>query len=444
MRIQVALKGFEPIISAVLSENNISNISIDTSIYDYIDDILELVKDNEKYKDIAQKLINAKIYISLHHFIPINAVHDCNKCLKYISRVPFLKDDKKLYNSICAQKAHSLLNSGMNFEGILTLNELQAKMLMDKDSFDYQSLFDIADRLCAIYIKFNCYDIALEYSNLEIKTANENKDDALLAIAYRTRSKLFYLRNLDECQNSLNMVDKCLKKSKSARIKLNNRIYRSIVNLSYNNLKNDTNLIDNVEEMAREAWNNNLNRAYIQSNLVLAALYLKRGKDGDLLISEKKALTAIDYSIRFGIPSYLWQLYNISAIISIRLEKSKKETERCFKCAYNILKSQNMLFIGKKELCYSNILAISNIAYYFRRNFSQSVFNSCMSAISFFNENQSDENTAAMPKQTMLDKGGIDWLYGITNSQFPKLLFCDVLQSPLLKDDETKYFIALT
>ena len=441
---ELALNGFEPIISAVSNANNFSNISIDTSIYDYIDDILEIVKNNEKHKEVAIKLINTKIYITLHYFIPINAVRDCNKCLKYISEVPFLKDDKKLCNSIFAQKAHSLLNSGMNFEGILTLNELQAKMLIDRDSFDYQSIFDIADRLCAIYTKFNCFDIATEYSNLEIKTAEENKDYALLAIAYRTRSKLFYLRDLDECQNSLNMVDKCLQKSKSSRIELNNRIYRSIVKLSDTNLKNDDSLIDEVEKMARKAWNNNFNRAYIQSNLVLAALYLKRGEEGDLLVSEKKAQIAIDYSTRFGIPSYLWQLYNISAIISIRLEKSKKETERCFKCAYNILKAQNMLFIGKKELCYSNILAISNIAYYFRHNFSQSAFYSHISTISFFDENQSDEKNMTMPKQTALEKESIDRLYEITNSQFPKLLFCDASQRPLLKDDETKYFIALT
>lgn len=76
------------------------------------------------------------------------------------------------------------------------------------------------------------------------------------------------------------MVEKCLQKSKSSRIELNNRIYRSIVKLSDTNLKNDDSLIDEVEKMARKAWNNNFNRAYIQSNLVLAALYLKLGEGG--------------------------------------------------------------------------------------------------------------------------------------------------------------------
>lgn len=441
---ELALKGFEPIISDVSSKNNFSNISIDTSVYDYIDDILDIIKYKEEYKNVAKKLINTKIYITLHYFIPINAIRDCNKCLNYISQVPFLKDDRKLTNSICAQKAHSLLNSGMNFEGILILNELQAKLLIDKDGFNYQSMFDIADRLCAIYIKFNCYSIALEYSNIEIKIAKENNDDSLLAIAYRTRSKLFYLKDFNECQNSLNMVDSCLQKSESARIGLNNRIYRTIVNLSDVDLRKDSNFIYDVEEMAREAWANNFNRAYIQSNLVLATLYLKRGEKNDLLISEKKAITAINYSVRFGIPSYLWQLYNIISIINIRLDKSKKEIERNFFSAYNILRAQNLLFIGKKDLCYSNILAISNIAYYLRHNCTQRIFNSHMSAISFFHEEYSDKNTIAMPKQTTLEKEALDQLYEITNTPFPELLFCSNPKRPLLKDNETGYFIALT
>lgn len=439
----LALEEFQPIITAVSRETNLSNISIDTSIYDYIDDILTIIKSQEKYKDVAQKLINAKIYITLHHFIPINAVRDCNKCLEYISQVPFLKDDKILTNSIFAQKAHSLLNSGMNFEGILTLNELQAKMLMDKSGFDYQSIFDIVDRLCAVYIKFNCYSIAKEYSNLEIKIAMENNNDSLMAIAYRTRSKLYYLQNYDECQNSLELVNSYLQKSPSARINLNNRIYKNIVNLSYNARTDDNSIIE-AEKMIEEAQKNNFNRAYIQGNLLLAAMYLKRGEKSDMLTAEARANAALDYSIRFGISSYLWQLHNITAIINLRLGKSKNEIKKQFNSAFNILRAQNMLFIGKKELCYSNILAISNIAFFTRHHYTQDYFNSRLSAISYFNDEYSNKEVIATPQQTALEKENMAHLYKITDSLYPTLLFCSNPQVPLLKDDETGYFIALT
>ena len=122
----------------------------------------------------------------------------------------------------------------------------------------------------------------------------------------------------------------------------------------------------------------------------------------------------------------------------MRLGRSKKEIERNFSSAYNILRAQNMLFIGKKELCYSNI------AYYLRHNCTQRVFNSHMSAISFFHDEYSDENTITMSKQTTFEKESLDQLYEITNSQFPKLLFCNKPEKPLLKDDVTGYFIALT
>ena len=439
----LAMKEYEPIINAVSRENNFSNKSIDTSIYDYIDDILDIIKNEEKYKDIAKKLINTKIYITLHHLIPINAVRDCNKCLEYILRVPFLKDDRKLINSICAQKAHSLLNSGMNYEGILMLNELQVKMMMDKSEFDYQSIFDIADRLCAVYIKFNCYDISHEYNNLEIKIAMENHDYSLLAIAYRTRSKLYYLRDYDECMNSLSQVDNCLQKSPSNRIELNNSIYRNIVELSYNIGTYDNSIIK-TEKMVQKARNSNLNRAYIQGHLLLSALYLKRGRPNDLLTAEAKANIALNYSIRFGISSYLWQIHNITAIINSRLGKNKEEIKKQFNSAFNILRAQNMLFIGKKNLCYSNILAISNIAFFIRHQYTQDYFNSKMSVISYFNEDDSNQKSITMPKQILLEKENLDYLYKITSSSRPELLFCDDPKVPLLKDEKTGYFIALT
>lgn len=439
----LALNEFEPIIKIVSKETNFSNITVDTSIYEYIDDILDIIKNKEDYKDIAQRLINTKIYITLHHLIPINAVCDCNRCLNYISQVPFLKDDKKLINSICAQKAHSLLNSGMNYEGTLLLNELQVKIMINESEFDYQSIFDITDRLCAVYIKFNCYNIALEYSNLEIKIATENHDDSLLAIAYRTRSKLFYLRNYDECIHSLNLVDRYLQDSKQNRIWLNNCIYKKIVELSYN-INCDNNSIAETEIIVKKAQDCHFNRTYIQGNFLLSALYLKRGTPHDLLKAEFKAKAALDGSIRFGISSYLWQLYNITAIINLRLGKSNEEVYKQFDSAFNILKAQNMLFIGKRDLCYSNILAISNIAFFIRHNHTQDYFYSKMSAISYFNGDDNYSNSITMPKQILLENEKMDYLYKITNSTHPELLFCDAPQIPLLKDNPTGYFIALT
>lgn len=440
----LALKTFQPIIDIAQKDNNLSNISIDTSIYDYIDDVLDIIKNRDDYKDVARQLLNKKIYITLHHFIPINAVRDCNRCLKYISHSSCLKNDKILENSIFAQKAHALLNSGMNFEGMLQLNELQSRMMMNKSEFDNKSLFEIIDRLCAIYIKFNCYSIAQNYSDLEVKIATEYDNASLASIAFRTRSKLYYLQNHKLCIDSLDMVDKYLQKSPSLRIELNNKIYRNIANLSYVDLKQDSSSIDDTIKTAEQAQNNKLNRAYIQSHLLLAAMYLKRGEKGDLQIAEGKAKIALDYSVRFGIPSYLWQIYNITAIIYKRLRKSKNEINRQFESAFDVLRAQNLLFIGKKDLCYSNMLAICNFAFYLRKNFTQDIFNSRMSQVSYFSETDMNESTITLSRQTAIDKESLDHLYKKANSNMPCLLFGNRDNIPLLRDDKTGYFIALT
>ena len=271
----------------------------------------------------------------------------------------------------------------------------------------------------------------------------KNHDDSLLAIAYRTRSKLYYLQNYNECMNSLSLVDNCLQKSQSTRIGLNNGIYRNIVDFSYNMGTYNDSIIE-TEKIVKKAQDSNLNRAYIQGHLLLSAMYLKLGTPSDLLTAEAKAKTELNCSIRFGISSYLWQLHNITAIIDLRLGKCKEEVEKQFNSAFNILKAQNMLFIGKKDLCYSNILAISNIAFFIRHHYTQDYFNSRMSAISYFNEDDSNPKSITMPKQISLEKEKLDQLYKITSSSRPKLLFCDAPKVPLLKDDITGYFIALT
>ena len=96
----------------------------------------------------------------------MNAAIECDRSIEYIKSSPDLKKDKRFIHSLLVQKAHALLNSGMNLEGELVLKELQAKWLVSNEDFDSKSVFDMLDRLCAIYIKLNCFDIAFDYGNL--------------------------------------------------------------------------------------------------------------------------------------------------------------------------------------------------------------------------------------------------------------------------------------
>lgn len=438
--IEKAFEIFTPIINLIKKVDNISNINIDLSIYEYLDDIIKLLKDKPEYYNLSKNVINSKIYITLHHFVPINAASECDKNIANIKKSPVLKNDNKLINSLLVQKAHSLLNSGMNLEGELILKELQAKWLVSKEDFDFKSVFDMVDRLCAISIKFNCFDMAYNYSQLELSLIDQNKDASLAAIAYRTRSKLFYLNNLDECKDSLAKVDLMLKAEPSERIKLNNDIYRAIVDLTYNYEKNYDEIIQRVENFTDISSKKSLSRANIQSNMVLAAAYLKRGSFEDLKNAKKRVMKAIDYSIRFGIPSYMWQLYNLLAIIDTRLKASSNKVKQDFETAFDILNRQNLLYIGKNDLCYSNILAISNMGFYLRNYSFQKTFNSKMLMLMYCETDTTNKIGKLVNRR--LSDNELTILYEKSSNK--ELLFSLTNPTIPLRDDATGYYIALT
>lgn len=438
--IEKAIEIFTPIMNTIKGIQNISNIDIDPSLYEYFDDILQICRNKSKYRELATKTINGKIYINLHHLIPINAATECDRSISYINSSPVLKGDNKLIHSLLVEKAHSLLNSGMNMEGELVLKELQAKWLISRDQFDIKSVFDMLDRLCAIYIKFNCYDMACDYSKLELDMAKRDNDNSLSAIAYRTRSKLFYLHDPMECRNSLNKVDDLLKINPSSRIQLNNDIYRSIMDLTYNSENSYNAIIEKVEKLTHLASEQNLNRADIQSNLVLAAAYLKRGFPKDLIIARQKVMKGINCSIRFGIPSYMWQLYNILAIIDTKLKKRNDKVKQSFENMFDTLYRQNLLFIGRNDLCYSNILAISNMGFFLCRYSFQKTFNARMSKITYCIDGT--ENKVSKNNNKRLTQIELIEMYEKASKK--ELLFSSSNSSNLLRDDETGYFIALT
>lgn len=431
-----AFEIFNPIIESIKKIKNISNVNLDPLAYEYFDDILQLFKSKTDYGQLAKNTINGKIYITLHHFVPMNAAIECNRGLAYIKSSPELRKDKRFIHSLLVQKAHALLNSGMNLEGELVLKELQAKWLVSNEEFDPKSVFDMLDRLCAIYVKFNCFDIALDYGKLELDAAEKSGDCSLFAIAYRTRSKLFYLNNMEECCHSLDKVDEMLRLVPSDRIQLNNNIYRAIVNLTYNDRNRYNEIIDSLEEMTNSAFEKKLNRADIQSNMVLAAAYIKRGTFEDLKNARQKAVRAINYSIRFGIPSYMWQLYNLLAIIDTKLKADSNKVKQSFEMAFDTLNRQNLLYVGRGDLCYSNLLAISNIGFFLRRNSYQRTFNSRMSMLTYC-----DSNTE---KGTNRRISGMELTEIYEKAMDKKLLFSTANSSKLLRDDETGYFLALT
>lgn len=437
-----AIAIFRPIMDKILTIENISNIDIDVLLYEYFDDILQLCGQKDQYRTLAEKTIEGKIYITLHHFVPLKAAIECDKSISYVQKSKIFKDNNQLINSLKIQKAHALLNSGMNLEGELTLKEVQSQWLVSNEQFEAKAIFDMFDRLCAVYVKFNCYDVACDYSKLSLKMAEKVSDVSLSIIAYRTRAKLFYLNNLKKCQKSLDMVDELLKIAPSTRIQLNNNIYSAIVDLTYHEKEDYTDIINRLEQLRQQACDQNMNRAEIQSGMALAAAYLKRGYSKDIVTAKQIAKKAIDCSISYGIPSYLWQLYNLIGIIDTKLKKSTNIIKQSFENVYEILEKQDLLFIGRSDLCYSNLLAISNVAFFFQKYMFQKTFCERISKITYCTSAYVEDDTLGTSNNRHLTED--DLVQFFKKARNKELIFSSSNLSTLLRDDETGYFIALT
>mgnify|MGYP001160421272 FL=1 len=432
-----AAKQFQDIVSVINNVNNISNIRIDTNVYDYIYDVFDVYKDDKKNVELLKKLLETRIYITLHHMKPYNAALECNYCLNLISNNNILKCEKHLYNCIMAEKAHALMNSGKNFDGYLVLNELQSKWIVNNKDFDNKSLFDMYDRLLASYIKFNCFNIAKNYAKLEMNIAKQNKD--MEAIANRTQSKLYYLNDYNKCIFHLDKVDKIMETHLSDRIKINNQIYRYIVELTYDKIDDYDQARNTLKEIIDLSQKNSFNRAIIQGNLVLAAIMIKSGSKDDVKVALQLIDSAINNSVIFSINGYLWQLYNLKAICRSKLGAKSDEVMQLFRTVFEILINQSLNFIGSKDLCYSNILAISNVGIFFYQHSSEDSFNSIISEIKYFGDITIDDQKY---RTNRLKINEIRNQY--MRAEKKEVFFVKKQPKNILRDNETGFFIALT
>nr|WP_301863148.1 AAA family ATPase [Methanobrevibacter smithii] len=432
-----AAKQFKDIVNAINNVDNISNIRIDINMYDYIYDVFKVYEDDKENVELLKKLLETRIYITLHHMKPYNAALECNYCLDLISNNNILKNEKHLYNCIMAEKAHALMNSGKNFDGYLVLNELQSKWIVNNNNFDDKALFDIYDRLLASYIKFNCFNTAQNYAKLEMDVTKQNKN--MEAIANRTQSKLYYLKDYDKCIFHLDEVDEIMQTHLSERIKTNNQIYRFVVELTYDKINDYDQAKKNLNEIIDFSQKNNFNRAIIQGNLVLASMMMKSEKKNDIKVSLQLIDSAINNSIAFGINGYLWQLYNLKAICRCRLGAKANEVMQLFRTVFEILINQDLNFIGSKDLCYSNILAISNVGIFFYQHSTEDSFNSLMSQIKYFGDITIDDQKYRAHRLNINEMRN-----QYIRAEKKEVFFVKKQPKNILRDNETGFFIALT
>lgn len=434
----LATKSFSRIISQLKNIKNISNINIDMLMYDYLDDVYCLLNEDETSKDILVSLLKTKVYITLHHFSPHYAVVLCDKYLEIISHSKLLKNNNELKFSIKSEKAHGLLNSGENLKGERLLIELQSEWIAKKLNKYTLEMFDVFDRLCAINIKLGCFNTAKNFNEMSLKVAKECNDFSLEIIAYRTRSKLYYLNSQKECLASLKKVNN-IAKDTNPRISLNNQIYQNIYNLTYD-LKSIDNIIDDLNSCIQIANNGDFNRGRIQAYEVLIGALIKKSGCENLELALDYIEKAINMSITFGISSYMWQFYNFKAIILMKINAETDKIKKFFDTAYEILETQNLLNVGESIPCYSNIIVIRNILKFYAESVDEDEFYSIYNKISYLK----DENSIFIkPKSNHKAHSEYKTFLYDTIKNGREILPV-ISKFKALYDDETKLYLAFT
>lgn len=440
----IAENHFSSVVRQLSAIKNFSNIEIDPSVYDYLYIVFDLFEDK---RDIVliKNIIMARIYITLHHKAPINAISECDYALQRIKRVRCLSQDIRFRNSILEQKAHSMFHAGMLVDGELILRELLSTWLWDKNIMDSSALFDMMDRLSGVYIKYNLFDLAQIYNDLSFGEAKRCSDNKMLSIAWLTKSKLLFYSNPEESRECLQQVVDIAQQEKSQRIECSAMLSILILDIVHNKNCNWSKSMEKASYLLKQAVQSNYTTSIIRAYMVLAVCSFHLEQSSALDLTRDFISKGIDASIEFGVSTYIWQFYNLLGIVELNLGYDSEHTYRTFMTAYSILAKQNLLYLGSLELCYGNALVISNIGFFLQSHKFETEFYKQLSRVTYKNLNTACDFDCGKHACCYICNDSIKRVKdAYMDARERRLLFVTGTPHHLLRDEKTEYYIVLS
>jgi hypothetical protein len=437
-----AIKYFSQLIECIRRINNHSSFDIDVRVHDYLYYIWEIYKNDSSEKDLLEKIIKTKIYISLHHFTPVMAIEDCDHSLKLVAKSSVFKNCPPfLKNSILEQKAHSLINAGFLNDSELILKGLLSHWLIDKSSFSDDTIFDLYDRLCSVYNKFNCKELSFNFNLLSFQIAEKSNDVNLRAIAYLNKGKIHYYNDYELSKQSFVNITKL--RGVSERILCASKSSLLMLELLYNKCKCFDEIEIEANELLRESIKGSYAHSIVKLYLLLAVInFLKEQSSKTYNNTQILIEKGINQSIRHGFPTHIWQFYNLRGIIEMHLNAEPEQIRRTFETVYDALKRQDLLYLGTLDLCFGNILALSNIGYYFQSNGYESAFYEKISPITFLG-GKSDYNGNIASNEYSYSYSIEKLKKEYKKAKNKQILFTKNSPVGLLRDTDTQYFIPI-
>ena len=361
---------------------NYSSIDINTDYYYFFEELYAICDNSEQIK----KVTACCVYIALHYHTPYEAIEMCMRGRKKAINDSNLKNDTDFKFYLNEQMAHSYLNAGMLKKGETLLSELLSEILMDNQycDADKRTIFDLYDKLANLYIKYNCYEIAKNYCLLSMDFAKKLGDHNLEALSYITAAKLYLYSDLERVKTNIERASELLETG-TLRIRCHNKVTMLIVQLMENttDIHKLMNIMYEAKKLLSLCINNSFANSIIRLYMVLATLsYLLVRSCSNYRETEEYLQKGIDASIQYGIGTYIWQFYNLFAIVSMHKKEKSDIQAMYFNTTFAILKRQNLTFLGNCDLTYGNMLALTNILRFILKIYPESKFYNTMSQLS--------------------------------------------------------------
>lgn len=432
----MAKECFGDIIKSIQCTTNHSAFNADFNMNKYLIHIMELFATDRASKDFLVKVIKTKIYTSIHHFSPVFAINDCENILGFIAKNSILKNDRRLNNLVKQQKAHAMIIAGYMCDAELVMKELLSDWLVCKNVLDPDTLFDLFDRFCGVYIDLNCKDLAINYNKMSKEKAIT--DNRLMALVYLNRAKIYFLSDFEIANQSLQKVQELLKNGDSKRILCSSKISCLMIELLHNRRSDYERMIEEAQLILEEAFEGSYAHSIARLYLVLAVLYLFSEKNGSKLKETSDLIDlGINYSIKFGFQREAWEFYNLLAIVQLRQGIDVEEIRKTFATAYKLLQEHDYLNLGMRDLCCDNLLVLSNIGFFYQSKKTEKEFYEYMIKVTFWGDSRQHVKGENPLPTNFLRK---EYL----KARKRKLLFTEAPNNNLLRDDVTGYFIALS
>lgn len=432
----LAKECFGNIINNIKQTTNHSAFNVDFNSNKYLTYIMELFSSDTDNKDFLIKVIKTKIYTSIHHFSPIIAINDCDDILAFIKKNDILKNNKRLNNSVKQQKAHAMIIAGYMCDAEVIMKELLSDWLLNKDTLDEDTLFDLLDRFCGIYIDLNCKDLAINYNKMSMEKAAV--DNRLMALVYLNKAKIYFLSNFEIAAKSLLKVQELLINGDSKRILCSSKISYLMIELLHNKHCDYNKMIKEAHSILEEAFDGSYAHAIARLYLILAVLHLFSEKSTAKLKETRNLIDiGINYSLKFGFQREAWEFYNLLAIVQLRHGMDSEEIRKTFATAFTLLQQHDYLNLGMRNLCCDNILVLSNIGFFYQSKKTEKEFYEYMMKVTFFGDSDHHVKGAEPLPTSFLKK---EYL----KARQKQLLFTNNPNNNLLRDSITGYFIALS